>query len=252
MSVAVMTTCWKHSRARGTDLLVLLALADIANDDGECWPSIPHLAKKCRIDTRTTQRRIRSLEELGEVIVVVGGGRASKSGGPASNRYRITVYIPDDGTGDGGNLPPRQSAIPGTDATGGVAHAPPLGVAPVPPESSVEPSKEPSLLPVVAEATPARRQDPLFDALADVCGIASSDLTSSARGAMNRALADLRKVDAEPVDVRDRADVYRRRWPNVSLTPTALVKHWPTLDPNNAAPTDAIGRAAAFARKAGR
>ena len=140
VSVEVLTTCWKHSRARGTDLLVLLALADIANDEGECWPSIFHLAKKCRIDERTTQRRIRSLEGLGEVVVVRCGGRASRHGEVRSNRYRITVYIPEDS----GGSPPRESATGGTGATQTPAPVPPMTLALVPPEPSVRSVREPS------------------------------------------------------------------------------------------------------------
>ena len=103
MSIRVMTNVWQFSNAAGTDLLVLLALADIADDDGECWPSVGYVARKCRIDTRTTQRRIRSLEKLGEVVVIVGGGRTRTAGATPSNRYRITVHMPAEG--EGGDLP---------------------------------------------------------------------------------------------------------------------------------------------------
>ena len=69
-----MTDVWSYSKASGTDLLVLLALADNANDEGECWLSIGYIALNCPIDTRTTQRRIRSLEGINEVVVIRGGG----------------------------------------------------------------------------------------------------------------------------------------------------------------------------------
>jgi hypothetical protein len=63
MSIKYLTQVWENSRATGTDLLVLLALADQANDSGWSYPSVAFLARKCRIDPRTTQRRIRSLED---------------------------------------------------------------------------------------------------------------------------------------------------------------------------------------------
>src|ERR1700734_2922107 len=96
MSIAVMTDVWKHSKASGTGLLVLLALADNANDQGECWPSIAYVARKCRIDTRTTQRQIRGLETLGEVVVIRGAGKASTVGGTRSNKYLIVIHVSDE------------------------------------------------------------------------------------------------------------------------------------------------------------
>jgi Helix-turn-helix domain len=130
MSIRVMTNVWQYSTAAGTDLLVLLALADIADDNGECWPSVGYVAKKCRIDPRTTQRRIRSLEKLGEVVVIVGGGKTRTTGATASNRYRITVHMPDEG--EGGDLPEG-----GTRARGRVAPVPGGRVAHAPPNTSV-------------------------------------------------------------------------------------------------------------------
>lgn len=251
MSVAIMTTCWKHSQARGTDLLVLLALADIANDDGECWPSIPHLAKKCRLDTRTTQRRIRSLEELGEVVVVVCGGKSSTRGGVRSNHYRIVVYIPAEDS-DPGESPPPANRHRGTDATQTLAPVPPQTLAPVPPEPSVEPSREPSLLPVVAEATPARRRDPLFDAMVEALDIDTAELTPTARGALNKALADLRTIDVDPPDIAQRVAIYRRMYPNAAVTAAAIAKHWPLLTVDTMRASSPVGRAFEGARRAGR
>lgn len=250
-----MTTCWKHSQARGTNLLVLLALADIANDDGECWPSIPHLARKCRLDQRTAQRRIRSLEELGELVVVVCGGKASYRGGVRSNRYRILVHVPDEETKDDalpGKSPRSAHRHRGTGATQTPAPVPPITPAPVPPEPSVEPTREPSLLPVVAAATPARKRDELFDAVCQVCGITPRELTRSERAATNHALKDLRSVGADPDDVLCRAQVYRRMFPTAALTPSALARRWASLNPASKQATSAVDRAFALARKAGR
>jgi len=45
--------------------LVALALADIADDEGRCWPSVRYLAKKCSMDERSAQRHLRELEKDG-------------------------------------------------------------------------------------------------------------------------------------------------------------------------------------------
>lgn len=137
VSVQVLSDVWTASRARGSDLLVLLALADQADDSGECWPSVRLIADRCRIDERTAQRRIRALEALGEVVVTRGGGRAKRGASVRSNRYRIVVH--KGGVSPPGESPPVASDR-GTAATQRVAPVPPLGVAPVPPESLIEPS----------------------------------------------------------------------------------------------------------------
>lgn len=45
--------------------LVLLKLADNANDQGECWPSYQHIADQCEIGRSTVKSHIRALEEMG-------------------------------------------------------------------------------------------------------------------------------------------------------------------------------------------
>ena len=50
-----------------SDKLVLLALADYANDDGGCWPSMATLARKCSKGERTIQGAIKSLVEAGHM-----------------------------------------------------------------------------------------------------------------------------------------------------------------------------------------
>lgn len=45
--------------------LVLIKLADNANDKGECWPSYQHIADQCEIGRSTVKNHIRSLEDMG-------------------------------------------------------------------------------------------------------------------------------------------------------------------------------------------
>ena len=46
-----MTHVWTTADdVRGAALLVLLALADCANDDGRCWPSLAYLADRSTND----------------------------------------------------------------------------------------------------------------------------------------------------------------------------------------------------------
>ena len=104
-----MSWVWDHSTVGGTERLVLLALADCANDEGrECWPSIATLARKCRVDTRTVQRVIRRLADGGHVEIL------PSPGGRAANRYAVTMdgYPQPRQSATPGNPPPRQDAIP--------------------------------------------------------------------------------------------------------------------------------------------
>jgi hypothetical protein len=85
MSLAATRSVWEHSRQTGSALLVLLALADYADADGLCWPSMATLAAKARLSERMVARHVERLMEAGEVDLERGGGRGR------SNRYRITL-----------------------------------------------------------------------------------------------------------------------------------------------------------------
>lgn len=90
----------------------------------------------------------------------------------------------------------------------------------------------PETLPGLPEPkrTPVRR-DPLFETLADVCGWRLEELTTDARGRLNRAAKQLRDVGADAQAVRARAAAYRRQYPNSPLTPQALTGNWASLAP---------------------
>lgn len=124
MSVRVMSWVWEHSKSAGTDRLVLLAIADSAEDDGgQAWPSAAALARKTGMDVRTVQRTIRRLIELGELRVKMNAG---KNG---SNVYRVVMKTPGTPppprhTATPAERRPRQSATPAERPSGGGA-APP-------------------------------------------------------------------------------------------------------------------------------
>jgi hypothetical protein len=95
MSVKFMARVWAHSRRKDGELLVMLALADFANDAGECWPSIPVLAQKARLTERQTRRVLKKLEEAGEI-------RKAPSNGGRNRRNHYFIMLsenPDNITG---------------------------------------------------------------------------------------------------------------------------------------------------------
>ena len=83
MSIYVISSVWRNGPEKQGHLLVLLALADYANDEGECWPSIASIAQKARMTERGTQKILRQLEAEGWVKITTGNGRKG------CNRYVI-------------------------------------------------------------------------------------------------------------------------------------------------------------------
>lgn len=67
MSVKALSAVWEDSRATGSDLLVLLALADWADHRGRCYPSYGQLAVKARVSRATAITAIRRLVEMQEL-----------------------------------------------------------------------------------------------------------------------------------------------------------------------------------------
>jgi hypothetical protein len=85
--VRVMSWVFDQSRSTGSDRLVLLAIADRADDDGtDAWPSVAWIARKARVSERTVQRSINTLVRLGELAVVRGNGVGRTS------RYRVVMH----------------------------------------------------------------------------------------------------------------------------------------------------------------
>lgn len=82
MSIKVMSYVWDNSKAKGSELLLLLAIADHSADDGYCWPTIDTLAHKTRLNKRSVMRLVQSLEDLGELYVV----RSNRN-----NRYVVVM-----------------------------------------------------------------------------------------------------------------------------------------------------------------
>lgn len=88
-----MSMIWAAYVGGGTELLTLLALADWADDDGRCWPSIASIAKKSRLSRSQAQRIVHRLIADG-VVSVVGNELGGAPG--ATRQYRIN---PDKLTG---------------------------------------------------------------------------------------------------------------------------------------------------------
>lgn len=76
MSVRVMTKAW-DADLPPMEKLVLLAIADCANDEGAAWPSASTIAKKSGQGERTVRRSIRALIEKGHLSEIQRSGTST-------------------------------------------------------------------------------------------------------------------------------------------------------------------------------
>ena len=65
MSMMLMVKAMQTKVGNPLRKLVLIKLADNANDLGECWPSYQHIADQCEISRRSVITHINKLEEMG-------------------------------------------------------------------------------------------------------------------------------------------------------------------------------------------
>lgn len=85
------------------------------------------------------------------------------------------------------------------------------------------------VVPLSPEQAPARKRDEVFEAVCVACRIDWTQLTDTARGPVNRAVRELKAVGATPEAIFDRAWTFEIRYPDITITPMALAKHWPAL-----------------------
>lgn len=108
--------------------IVLLALADFADDEWNCWPSLATLVDKTSLSERAVRSSIRTLEDLG---LVATASRTRPNGSTTSNVYTLS--------GGGHDVPgegARRAGGPSPETT--------------PPEPSLNPQgKEPPVVPQV-------------------------------------------------------------------------------------------------------
>jgi hypothetical protein len=115
MSNKLLTQVLDGAPFGGAKLLTLIALANFANDDGECWPSIGTIAKQARVSPRSATRIIGDLEADGWVVRKPRRGRA--------NVYFISPVLGDD-TSDRGDTGDRGTPVIAVSPTPDIAVSP--------------------------------------------------------------------------------------------------------------------------------
>ncbi|MBH3342480.1 helix-turn-helix domain-containing protein [Pseudomonas parafulva] len=149
MSMELMVKAMKTKVGNPLRKLVLIKLADNANDMGECWPSYQHIADQCEIGRSTVKVHIRELEKSG----LLRREFRRKGELNQSNVFHLALNggaAPALGGGAGDN-PPGAGDNPG----GGAGAAPRTS-------HSFEPVTEP-VEQTVADAPSAKKKTPKFD-----------------------------------------------------------------------------------------
>jgi hypothetical protein len=126
MSIRCISWVLDHSDAQHAERLVLLALADRADDDGRAWPSVRDLATRARLSRRAVQVALRRLK-LAQSIEPAGLSRAG------TTVYRII-------TTGGAKSAPRAKSAPAQNATEGGAESRKKGAQSLRPNRQLQPS----------------------------------------------------------------------------------------------------------------
>ena len=104
MSMLLMVKAMSIKVGNPLRKLVLIKLADNANDKGECWPSYQHIADQCEIARSTVRKHIKDLSNAGLLRIEHRAGVKGNS----SNLYHLMLQggASDSTGGASGSIPP--------------------------------------------------------------------------------------------------------------------------------------------------
>ena len=105
MSVKIMAAIFESKTLGPTERLVMLALADHADDEGRCYPSIARLCERTGLSERAMQVRIKALSAEGYLVV------NANAGPKGCNVYFVRPYPPQE-MHPAGNAPRTTCALP--------------------------------------------------------------------------------------------------------------------------------------------
>lgn len=183
MSITVQAWVYQHSEARLADRLVLLAIADEADDDGTgAFPSLRRIAHKARVAVGTASEAVRRLEAAGVLEV----DRPERTGRGHFNRYRVLM-----GPSEGSDTEP--SGEPRNDQeraeTRGNAR-PRGGTNPLTHQPTNPSSSQPSVELVLVEPSQEDAVGMVFEAWKTATGHPRAKLDAKRRRVIQRALKD--------------------------------------------------------------
>jgi hypothetical protein len=90
VSVHVLSWVFQNSEAEAGERLVLLVLANFADESGLSWPGVARIAREARLSERQVQRCLRKLERDGCIVTVLNGAPDNRQAdNRRTNAYRI-------------------------------------------------------------------------------------------------------------------------------------------------------------------
>ncbi|MCT5131901.1 helix-turn-helix domain-containing protein [Pseudomonas aeruginosa] len=143
MSTIIMSACWPLQGLTPAQKAVLISLADNANDEGVCWPSVAKIAERTCLSERAVQQAIKVLNECKALSIEARQGR--------STMFTVTpaAFAPPQ------KVHPRRKCTP-------AANAPtPADAAP---RTVIEPTREPS-----GNLLPTRSGSATDEAMQEAC-----------------------------------------------------------------------------------
>jgi DNA-binding transcriptional ArsR family regulator len=221
----------KHSGLEATTRHLALTISLHMNErGGSCFPSMDSMAEETGLHKATVIRHLRILEEAGWLSVK----RRNRPGRSDVNQYTalvpmaVAALVADEASERVAEDDPSSGERVAQDRGKGRTERPEFfseGVSTLGAEQARTPegaSKPPAL-------RKPRAPDPVWDAMVDACGLSGASPTPGERGKWNKAAKELRSAEATPDEIRRRAQTYRRRYPQTTLTPLALSNNWATL-----------------------
>lgn len=143
-----MNWAWEQ-RLEPSTKLVLLALADIADDSGHCWPSVSMLSKKVHASERNVRRILHKLrsDSKGRLPLVCVDERRRSNGSQRSNVYMLQMQTDKlsvcEKQGRGDDTRDREGLTQLCQGEGDTGDTPGADIAMSPLEPPIEPPPEP-------------------------------------------------------------------------------------------------------------
>ncbi len=224
MSIEAGSWAWRQELPSHLKF-TLVALAEWADPTGYCWPQVGTIADRVGAGESTVRRHLNELADMGLLDKVKR--RRGPEGGLRGWEYQLHLdqtFISEPNLPLTGERKDDEEEGPSAHGRADLA---------LTGERSYEPPVEPPVTPLSAGADEeGMSHAEAFDVLASACGLDAEGIRATGGALIGRNASIIRGLTDDPSEVHARAEEYRRQHPDWDLTPAALVKWWPTLEPS--------------------